>query len=93
MFKEYFNDLVNRMKVKYPKKQLIFILDNLWAHKSSLIMRIAQDERIKMLLTPSNTPEFSGSITIVITLMFIAIENLFSLTKKKLKDVELNSKE
>ena len=49
------------MKVKYPKKKLIFILDNLWAHKSSLIMRIAQDKRVKMLFTPSNTPEFSGS--------------------------------
>jgi len=29
------------MKVKYPEKQLVFILDNLWAHKSSLIMKIA----------------------------------------------------
>jgi len=28
------------MKEKYPNKQLVFILDNLWAHKSSLILNI-----------------------------------------------------
>ena len=41
MFEQYFHNLVEKMKVKYPKKRLIFILDNLWAHKSSLIMKIA----------------------------------------------------
>ncbi len=41
MFEQYFSNLVEKMKVKYPKKRLIFILDNLWAHKSSLIMKIA----------------------------------------------------
>lgn len=55
-------------------------------------MRIAQDKRVNILLTPSNTPEFSGSL-ITITITFIlAIENLFSLTKKKLKDIESNGK-
>ena len=81
------------MKVKYPEKQLIFVLDNLWAHKSSLIMRIAQDKRIGMLLTPSNTPEFSGSLVFTMILIFLAIENIFGLTKKKMKDIESNSKE
>jgi hypothetical protein len=28
------------MKEKYPEKKLVFIMDNLWAHKSSLVMRI-----------------------------------------------------
>ena len=32
------------MKKKYPEKQLLVILDNLWAHKSSLIMKIMNNE-------------------------------------------------
>ena len=75
------------MKVKYPEKYLVFVLDNLWAHKSSLIMKIAQDKSIRMLFTPSNTPEFSGKSFTIKTLIFLAIENLFSLTKKKMKDI------
>ncbi len=39
-FANYFSNLMNAMKKKYPEKKLVFIMDNLWAHKSSLVMRI-----------------------------------------------------
>ena len=68
------------MKLKYPNKKLVFILDNLWAHKSSLIMKIMQDKSAKMMLLPSNTPQFSP------------IENMFGLTKKKMMDLEIKGK-
>ena len=32
------------MKNKYPDKKLVFLMDNLWAHKSSLIIKIMQDK-------------------------------------------------
>ena len=66
------------MLSKYPPpKKLVFVLDNLWAHKSSLIIDlVGQHERVQLLLTPSNTPEFSP------------IENLFGYVKRKLKDFE-----
>ena len=56
-FGYYFGKLVDEMKVKYPDKKLVFLMDNLWSHKSSLIMRIAKDDKVSILLTPSNTPE------------------------------------
>ncbi len=56
-FEYYFGELVDKMKVKYPNKKLVFLMDNLWAHKSSLIMSIAKDDKISILLTPSNTPQ------------------------------------
>ena len=43
-FMEYFSELLKQMKIKYPDKTLVFVLDNLPSHKSSLIMRIMQDE-------------------------------------------------
>ncbi len=49
----------------------MFILDNLWAHKSSLIVDLVKDyERVQLLLTPSNTPEFSpiGKLIILLSL-------------------------
>ena len=66
------------MLLKYPAhKKLVFVLDNLWAHKSSLIVDlVSRYERVELLLTPSNTPEFSP------------IENLFGYVKRKLKDFE-----
>ena len=71
MFEFYFGNLVDEMKAKYPEKNFLFILDNLLAHKSSLIMKIMNGEdRCKMLFTPSNSPELSP------------IENMFSQTKK-----------
>ena len=44
------------MKSKYKNKTLVFVLDNLWAHKSTLIMQLAKDDRVQLLFTPSNTP-------------------------------------
>jgi len=45
------------MEEKYPDKKLVFILDNLWAHKSSLIIDyIKFKKHLSLLLTPSNTP-------------------------------------
>jgi transposase len=44
-------------------------------------MRLMQYPYVKMLLTPSNTPEFSP------------IENLFGYAKKKLIDLNFKSKE
>ena len=73
---------------KYPHKKLVFILDNLWyilfgfiyfqrAHKSSLIIDLVKENpRVNLLLTPSNTPEFSP------------IENLFGHVKRTLADFE-----
>jgi len=42
-FKQYFDKLLKEMKLKYPEKGLVFVLDNLWAHKSTYIMKIMQD--------------------------------------------------
>ena len=47
-------------------------MDNLSAHKNTRIMKIMQEENVSMLLTPSNTPEFSP------------IENMFGYVKRKL---------
>ena len=44
-------------------------------------MKIMQDKRLQLLLTPSNTPQFS------------AIENLFGYIKKKLEDLVFENKE
>ena len=56
-FEDYFSHCVEEMKRKYPTKTLIFVMDNLLAHKSAYIMRLIQDERVGILYTPSNTPE------------------------------------
>jgi|ETNmetMinimDraft_25_1059894.scaffolds.fasta_scaffold08071_2 hypothetical protein len=50
------SNLVESMKSKYPGKKLLFILDNLTAHKSSLTIKVMQDDFAKMLFTPSNSP-------------------------------------
>ena len=55
---------------KDDKPKLVFVLDNLAAHKTSYIMRLIQDDYTSLLFTPANTPEFSP------------IENLFGRTKK-----------
>jgi len=44
-------------------------------------MRLMQDPSVHMLLTPSNTPEFSP------------VENLFGLAKKRLLDMDFKTKE
>ena len=67
------------MTLKYPNKLLVFLMDNLSAHKNTRIMKIMQEENVSMLLTPSNTPEFSP------------IENMFGYVKRKLQDMEFNN--
>jgi hypothetical protein len=37
MFEEYMQKLLEKMKEKYPGFKLLFILDNLSAHKTSFI--------------------------------------------------------
>ena len=69
------------VKVKHPEKKLVFVLDNLWSHKSSLVMRIMQEDRATMLLLPSNTPQFSP------------IENMFGHVKGVMKDYMFKKKE
>ena len=76
------------MLEKYRSKKLVFILDNLTyfsftlvkifrAHKSSLIFDLVKEkDRVNLLCTPSNTPEFSP------------IENLFGHIKRTLSDFE-----
>ena len=54
-------------------------MDNLSAHKNTRIMKIMQEENVSLLLTPSNTPEFSP------------IENMFGYVKRKLQDMEFNN--
>lgn len=66
---------------KYPQKKLCFLADNLWAHKSDLVMKIIQEPRAMIFYVPSNTPEFS------------AIENMFSILKKQLKCIRFTTKE
>lgn len=57
MFEAYMNTLVKKMKTKYPEKDLVFVLDNLAAHKASPIMKIMNNEdRCFMLPTPTCTP-------------------------------------
>ena len=51
------NNLIVKMRAKYPGKDLIFVLDNLASHKSSLIMKIMENEdNCFMLPTPSCSP-------------------------------------
>jgi len=71
MFEAYFYSLVVSLHGKYPNKELVFLLDNLCAHKTSFIMKILDnDDHCYLLLTPSCTPQFSP------------IENMFSQTKR-----------
>jgi transposase len=80
-FANYFSNLMKAMKEKYPEKKLVYIMDNLWAHKSSLVMRIMQENKAFLLFTPSNTPQFSP------------IENMFGLIKNRMKDYYFKNKE
>ena len=67
------------MTLKYSNNLLVFLMDNLSAHKNTRIMKIMQEENVSLLLTPSNTPEFSP------------IENMFGYVKRKLQDMEFNN--
>lgn len=39
-FEAYFEKLLKGLHLKYPTKSFVVILDNLWSHKSSLIMEL-----------------------------------------------------
>jgi len=44
MFQEYLRELVENMKVKYPNRKIVLVMDNLWAHKSSLTLQQFDDD-------------------------------------------------
>ena len=59
-FHRYLKTLGEQLKEKYPRKELVLVLDSLKAHKSRYQMEyIAQEPRISFMFTPSNTPEFN----------------------------------
>ena len=56
-FSQYFEGLVELLLEKYKDKTVVVLLDNLWAHKSQQVIKIVQScDRLKLLLTPSNSP-------------------------------------
>jgi hypothetical protein len=56
VFEDYFDQLTIKMREKYTNLRLIYVLDNLKAHKSSLIWKIIQDEPTgAMLFTPAHS--------------------------------------
>jgi len=69
------------MKLKYPEHQLVFVMDNCTSHKTSLTMKVMQEERCHLLFTASNSPEFSP------------VENLFQLLKRRMIDKPFVTKE
>jgi hypothetical protein len=40
VFEDYMVLLLKELTRKYPNKKLLIVLDNLWAHKTSLILKI-----------------------------------------------------
>ena len=67
---------------QYPQKTLVVLLDNLASHKSQQIIKILTTyNRLEMLMTPSNSPQFSP------------IENMFGYVKQRLRDEVYRSKE
>ena len=72
IFMDYLDQLIEAMKIKYPQNKLIFVLDNLGAHKTSLVWKVMQDEDTEMLFLPSRSPQFSP------------IENMFSKIKHQM---------
>ena len=42
MFLEYFIELATHLSRSYPNKKLVIVMDNLWAHKSSFILKIME---------------------------------------------------
>jgi hypothetical protein len=45
------------MRKKYAEKHLLFIMDNLHAHKNDLIMKIMQyTDKTSILYTPATSP-------------------------------------
>lgn len=57
VFEEYFTYLAKHLSNCYPNKKLVIVMDNLWAHKCHLILKIMElYPKINILYTPSCTP-------------------------------------
>ena len=57
VFEEYLKLLIPKLSRKYKNKKLVIVLDNLAAHKSSLIVKVMKKfPTAKLLLIPSRTP-------------------------------------
>lgn len=57
VFEEYMEFLLTELSRKYPNKKLLIVLDNLWAHKTSLILKIMSNfSKASLLFVPSCTP-------------------------------------
>jgi len=57
VFEEYLQLLIPKLSRKYKNKKLVIVLDNLAAHKSSLIVKVMKKfPNAKLLLIPSRTP-------------------------------------
>ena len=57
MFEEYFTELTLYLSKSYQDKKLVIIMDNLWSHKCSFILKIMSHyPNITILYTPANTP-------------------------------------
>jgi transposase len=80
MFFEYFSGLVETVQKKYPGKKYYFVMDNLYAHKTSLLWHIMQNDNVFVLYTPSASPQLSP------------IENMFGKTKTMLRDYKITNK-
>ena len=60
VFEDYMEFLLKELSRKYPDKKLLIILDNLWAHKTCMIIRILGNyTKASLLFTPACTPQFS----------------------------------
>lgn len=80
-FADYMDQLISAMKEKYPDKLLLFVLDNLGSHSTSLIWQILQEPCVSLLFTPVHSPQFSP------------VENMFGRTKSMLKEHIFQTKE
>ena len=55
-FQQYLEELVTAMQLKYPNHQLVFVMDNCASHKTSLTMKVMQEEQCHLLFTAPNSP-------------------------------------
>ena len=45
-FVYYFTSMLAEMKIKYPSKKLVFVLDNLASHKCNDMLKSVQDDNV-----------------------------------------------
>ena len=93
VFEEYFDLMIPKLSKKYPNKKLLIILDNLAAHKCSLILKIMSNyKHVRILFVPSCTPQFSPIGSLLLKILFFK-ENMFGYTKQILKQYIFESNE